>query len=58
MKKVILAVAVLFSVALVSCGSDKKGNDSSVAVDTQIEDTNAPVDTITPDTLGGDTLNK
>lgn len=36
MKKVILAVAVLFSVALVSCGGEKKAADSESV---QVEET-------------------
>lgn len=35
MKKVILAVAVLFSVAMVSCGGDKKAADTA-AVDSPV----------------------
>lgn len=43
MKKVILAVAVLFGAALVSCNGSKATNDT-VDTNAQVEDTNAQVD--------------
>ncbi|MDE6272563.1 MAG: hypothetical protein K2M31_06110 [Muribaculaceae bacterium] len=53
MKKVILALAVVFSVALVSCSSKEAANTDSVAADTTpateevAEDTNAAADSAT-----------
>lgn len=42
MKKVVLALAVVFSVALVSCSNDSKKAEDSVKADTEVvaEDTN------------------
>lgn len=54
MKKVVLALAVLFSVALVSCSSKeaaKADSDTVVA-----EDTTVVADTVAADTVVADTV--
>lgn len=55
MKKLALSLAVLFSVALVSCGNTEKAVDTCCADTTcteevVVEDTNAPADTAAVDT--------
>lgn len=51
MKKVVLSLAVLFTVALVSCGNKKaEAVDSDSMMDTVIEDTTVQEDTVNADT--------
>lgn len=59
MKKLALSLAVLFSVAMVSCGNSEKAADTCCADSTctetaEVVDTNAPADT-TVDTAAADT---
>ncbi len=50
MKKLALSLAVLFSVALVSCGNTEKAVDTCCADTTCTEEVVAPVEDTTPDT--------
>lgn len=50
MKKLALSLAVLFSVALVSCGNTEKAVDTCCADTTCTEEVVAPVDTPAVDT--------
>ena len=50
MKKLALSLAVLFSVALVSCGNTEKAVDTCCADTTCTEEVVAPVDTNAVDT--------
>ena len=57
MKKLVLLLAVVFSVSLVSCGGSAKTEATdTVAADTTatvevVDTTAAPVDTVAPDTV-------
>ncbi len=53
MKKVILSLAVLFSVAMVSCGG---GNKAAEAVDTTPEVAVEAVEAVVPDTVAPDSV--
>ena len=59
MKKLVLSLAVLFGVAMVSCGGDKKdaNNESGTDItltetETVVEDSAAPADTTAPKAEG------
>ncbi len=59
MKKVVLSLAVLFSVALVSCGDSKKAAEAvdseSIAVVEEVA-AEVAVDSIAPDSVAVDTI--
>ncbi|MGM9803480.1 MAG: hypothetical protein ACI308_04805 [Muribaculaceae bacterium] len=54
MKKLVLLLAVVFSVSLFSCGNAEKAeaNNDTVAVDSQV----APSDTVPSDTVPADSV--
>lgn len=57
MKKVVLSLAVLFSVALVSCGGNKAAEADSTPVEAAVEEVVAEVaDSVAPDSVAVDTV--
>ena len=58
MKKVVLSLAVLFSVAMVSCGGNKAAEaDTAAPAEVEVAEVEAVVaDTVAPDSVAVDTV--